>query len=75
MTWIVVSLIIIKVIVIVMKVVNNNYSYRRFIKKKKIKSNIARDNKLNLLIKMTPKYNDSNYSPNWWDTYNISGNL
>ena len=47
------------VIVIVIKVVNNNYSYIRFIKYKIIITiNIISDNKLRLLIIVIPKCNE-----------------
>ena len=47
------------VIVIIIKVVNNNYSYTRFIKYKiTITMNVVSDSKLGLLIIMIPKQNE-----------------
>ena len=47
------------VIVIVIKVVNNNYSYTRFIKYKIIITiNSVSDSKLSLLIIVIPKQNE-----------------
>ena len=54
------------VIVLVMKVVNNNYSYTKFMKYKIIITiNIVSDSKFSLLIIMKPKQNEYENKDNW----------